>query len=130
MTSLSLFTFIHWRRKWQSTPVFLPGESQRRESLVGYHLWSRTESDTTQATYQQQQHSHTGEAQNYMPLTISSWGRKESDTTEQLHFTSDYQKGGNRRETQSIPFCVLRYLDRPEPAERVSVRPLFHITSR
>ena len=28
MTSLSLFTFMHWRRKWQPTPVFLPGESQ------------------------------------------------------------------------------------------------------
>ena len=34
-TSLSLFTFIHWRRKWQSTPVFLCGESQARWSLVG-----------------------------------------------------------------------------------------------
>ena len=30
MTSLSLFTFMHWRRKWQPTPVFLPGESQGR----------------------------------------------------------------------------------------------------
>ena len=29
-TSLSLFTFIHWRRKWQPSPVFLPGESQGR----------------------------------------------------------------------------------------------------
>jgi len=29
-TSLSLFTFLHWRRKWQPTPVFLPGESQGR----------------------------------------------------------------------------------------------------
>ena len=29
------FTFMHWRRKWQPTPVFLPGESQRRRSLVG-----------------------------------------------------------------------------------------------
>ena len=28
VTSLSLFTFVHWRRKWQPTPVFLPGESQ------------------------------------------------------------------------------------------------------
>ena len=28
-TSLSLFTFTHWRRKWQPTPIFLPGESQR-----------------------------------------------------------------------------------------------------
>ena len=34
-TSLSLFTFMHWRRKWQLTPVFLPGESQGRGSLVG-----------------------------------------------------------------------------------------------
>ena len=34
-TSLSLFTFMHWRRKWQPTPVFLPGESQGRRSLVG-----------------------------------------------------------------------------------------------
>ena len=33
-TSLSLFTFMHWRRKWQPTPVFLPGESQGRVSLV------------------------------------------------------------------------------------------------
>ena len=37
-TSLSLFTFIHWRRKWQPTPVFLPGESQGRRSLVGCRL--------------------------------------------------------------------------------------------
>ena len=36
--------------KWQPTPVFLPGESQRRGSLVGCHLWGRTESDTTKAT--------------------------------------------------------------------------------
>ena len=34
-TSLSLFTFMHWRRKWQSTSVFLPGESQGRGILVG-----------------------------------------------------------------------------------------------
>ena len=33
-TSLSLFTFMHWRRKWQPTPVFLPGESQRQWALV------------------------------------------------------------------------------------------------
>ena len=53
-TSLSLFTFMHWRRKWQPTPVFLLGESQGRRSLVGC-LWGRTESYTTEATYQQQQ---------------------------------------------------------------------------
>ena len=49
-TSLSLFTFMHWRRKWQPTPVFSPGESQGRRSLVGCRLWGRTESDTTEAT--------------------------------------------------------------------------------
>ena len=36
--SLSLFTFLHWRRKWQPIPVFLPGESQGRGSLVGCRL--------------------------------------------------------------------------------------------
>ena len=51
-TSLSLFTFMHWRRKWQPTPVFLPGESQGWGSLVGCCLWGCTESDTTEATYQ------------------------------------------------------------------------------
>ena len=35
VTSLSLFTFMHWRRKWQPAPVFLPGKSQGRGSLVG-----------------------------------------------------------------------------------------------
>ena len=39
-TSLSLFTFMHWRRKWQPTPVFLSGESQGRGSLVGCRLGS------------------------------------------------------------------------------------------
>ena len=49
-TRLSDFTFMHWRRKWQPTPVFLPGESQGRGSLVGCRLWGCTESDTTEAT--------------------------------------------------------------------------------
>ena len=49
VTSLSLFTFMHWRRKWQPTPVFLPGESRD-----GGAWWAAvcgvTESDTTEAT--------------------------------------------------------------------------------
>ena len=49
-SSLSLFTFLHWRRKRQPTPVFLPGESQGRGSLVGCRLWGRTGLDTTEAT--------------------------------------------------------------------------------
>ena len=41
-TSLSLFTFMHWRRKWQPTPVFFPGESQGQGSLMGCRLWGLT----------------------------------------------------------------------------------------
>ena len=52
-TSLSLFTFLHWRRQWQPTPVFLPGESQGRGSLVGCRLWGHTELETTEVTSQQ-----------------------------------------------------------------------------
>ena len=50
VTSLSFFTFMHWRRKWQPTSVFLPGESQGQRSLVGCCLWGHTQSDTTEAT--------------------------------------------------------------------------------
>ena len=46
-TSFSLVTFIHWRRKWQPTPVFFPGESQGWGSLVGFLLWGLADSDTT-----------------------------------------------------------------------------------
>ena len=49
-TSLSRFTFMHWRKKWQPTPVFLLGESQGWRSLVGSRLWGRTELDTTEVT--------------------------------------------------------------------------------
>ena len=52
---LSVPVVVARRRKWQPTPVFLPGESQGRRSLVGCRLWGRTESDTTEATQQQQQ---------------------------------------------------------------------------
>ena len=50
MTSLSLFTFMHWGRKLQPIPVFLPRESQGWRSLVHCHLWCHTELDTTEAT--------------------------------------------------------------------------------
>ena len=50
VTSLSLFIFMHWRRKWQPIPVFLTGESQGWGSLVVCCLWGCTESDMTEAT--------------------------------------------------------------------------------
>ena len=63
---------MHWRRnEWQPTPVFLPGDSQGRGSLVGCRLWGRTESDTTEATQQQQQRQ-----QNVCFFTEDSWIQK------------------------------------------------------
>ena len=39
---------IPWSRKWQPTPVFLPGEFHGQRSLAGYSPWSRKELDTTE----------------------------------------------------------------------------------
>ena len=46
------FKVLLYTHEWQPTPVFLPGESQGWGSLVGCHLWGRTESDTTEVTQQ------------------------------------------------------------------------------
>ena len=46
----AIYPSLNWRRKWQPTPVFVPGESQGWGSLVGCCLWGRTELDTTEAT--------------------------------------------------------------------------------
>ena len=70
VTSLSLFTFMHWRRKWQPTPVFLPGESQGWGSLVGCRLWGRTELDTTERLHFHFSLLHIGEG-NGNPLQCS-----------------------------------------------------------
>ena len=70
---------MHWRRKWQPTPVlfsffftpvFLPGESQGRGSLLGRRLWGRTESDTTEVT-QQQHIAHLCYFQGYKEVFVS-----------------------------------------------------------
>ena len=47
---LSMHACMHWRRKWQPTPVFLPGESQGQRTLVGCRLWGCTESEMTEVT--------------------------------------------------------------------------------
>ena len=69
-TSLWLFTFMHWRRKWQPTPVFLPGESQGWWSLVGCSPWGREESDMTEWLHFHFSLSYIGEG-NGNPLQCS-----------------------------------------------------------
>ena len=73
-TSFSLFIFMHWRRKWQPTPVFLPGESQGRRSLADCGLRGRTESDTTETTRQQRYLSLTALGLHGFVLAFSSNG--------------------------------------------------------
>ena len=85
-TSLSLFTFMHWRRKWQPTPVFLPGESQGRRA------WWAAVYGVEQSRIRLKQLSSSREGKGY-PLQYSGLensmdcivhGVAESDPTEQL----------------------------------------------
>ena len=92
---------LTWRKKWQPTPVFLPRESCGQRSLVGSHLWGRTESDMTEATYHacmlwRRKWKPTpvflpGESQGQRSLIdCRLWGHTDLDTTEvtqqQQHF--------------------------------------------
>ena len=73
-TSLSLFTFMHWRRKWQPTPVFLPGESQGQGSLVpsmGSHRVGYNWSDLAAAAGE----SILGLEEKWVEEPASMWGR-------------------------------------------------------
>ena len=89
----SLFTFMHWRRKWQPTPVFLPGKSHGRRSLVGYCPWGRRvrhDWETSLFTFMHWRRKWQptpvllpGESQGWGSLVgCRLWGRIESDTTE------------------------------------------------
>ena len=87
-----------WRRKWQPTPVLLPGKFHGWRSLVGYGPWSRKESDTTERFHFLSFYSYfwrgkwqptlvflPGESRGWRGLVgCSLWGCKESDTTKQL----------------------------------------------
>ena len=101
-TSLSFLTFMYWRRKWQPTPVFLPGKFHGWRSLVDYSPWDRKESDTTEwlqflsfhsscwrRKWQLTPVSLPGESHGWRGLVgCRLWGSKESDTTKQLTHTN------------------------------------------
>ena len=112
VTSLSLFTFTHCGRKWQPTPVFLPGEFQGQRSLVGYSPWGHKKLDMTEwLTLEKEKKVYSvffhllhlprrrqwqltpvllllpGESHGWKSVVGSSpWGHEELDTTERLHF--------------------------------------------
>ena len=61
---------IPWRKAWQPTSVFLPGESHGQRSLVGYSPYGRKESDTTEVT--QHAHTHATVQASYRTLNCST----------------------------------------------------------
>ena len=78
---------MHWRRKWQPTPVFLPGEFHGQRSLVGCSPWGHTESDTTEATWQQA--AAAGLHNSLKPLLASPHGVYAWQASEQLTMRYD-----------------------------------------
>ena len=103
-----------WGRKWKPTPVFLPGESQGRGSLVGCHLWGRTESDTTEVASQ-----HRKTRANFLTIPIIThdtsavivyiqWQHKRrNDWSETDHFThSPWAHLVLLQENKWLPKCL------------------------
>ena len=67
---------IPWRRKWQPTPVFLPGEFHAQRNLVGYSPWDHKETGQDRAT--NHIHTHMGCQDSYMPKIHCKWHHRDS----------------------------------------------------
>ena len=113
-TSLSLFTFVHWRRKWQPTPVFLPGESQRlKEGREGdgreWDGWTASRLNG----HEFEETLGVGDGQGGL-VCCSPWGCTESDMTEQLNWLTEAKLFNVHRnikvyiadKTDLTPFCI------------------------
>ena len=84
-----------WRRVWQPTPVFLPGEFHGERSLVSYSPWDRRESDTTEQLTHTHTHTHTHtEVEDIAYITDQSSVKKETQLSTQ---TVDHEKLQQRR---------------------------------
>ena len=101
-TWLSDFTFMHWRRTWQPTPMFLPGESQGWGSLVGCHLWvtqSRTRlkrlSSSSRRTKEQTEMNSTLEGMNNWGRRMDKWPGGQNGGN-QCHKT-EYRKNNEKK---------------------------------
>ena len=123
------FTFTHWRRKWQPTPVFLPGESLGWRGLVGCRLWCRTESDMTEGLSSCSS-SSMGKLfsmeENPRVSVVNYYNRLLHSPTTSGHWTEKYMKIsiGNRKEQNSI-WCTHPLRLPPTPAFLPQL--LFHL---
>ena len=118
------YTCMHWRRKWQPTPVFLPRESRGQGSLVGCCPQDCTESGMTEATYLACMHWRRkwqptpvffpGESQGWRSLVgCRLWGRTESNTTEatQLQLCAQGKEDSERKSLNSADLEIACSLD-------------------
>ena len=93
---------IPWRRKWQPTPVFLPGKSYGQRSLVGYNPQGRKESDTTE-----QLHSLTQSHTSKVMLRIIQARLHQSVNHEIPDVQAGFRKGrGTRDQIANIPWII------------------------
>ena len=103
------FTFMHWRRKWQPTLVFLPGESQGQRSLVGCHLWGRTELDTTEATQQQQQQGEINQTSHLQANIIGCIIGRDREKEKKKEKAKE-ERGGEKRKESVLCAGYKKYL--------------------
>ena len=87
---------ISWRRKWQPTPVFLPGKCHGQRSLVGYSPWGRKESDTTEwlsdfSFFHTHTHTHTHNVLGLEESILWKWLYNPKQVTDSMKSLSNYQ---------------------------------------
>ena len=123
-TQLSDFTFTHWRRRWQPTPVFLPWESQGWGSLVGCCLWGHTESDMTEVTWQQQWspclHAFPTEVRRKI-WTQFSWRLREEPTKQRAGGKFIFAVETHRLKRQDFLYGGLKYWGIPEYVKGITL---------
>ena len=76
--------FTSWRRKWQPSPVFLPGESHGQRSLVGYSARGRKESDMTERLHSKYKKSQRRWRKQMFRKYLNLQFEKEADTCQNL----------------------------------------------
>ena len=123
---------MHWRRQWQPTPVFLPGESQGRRGLVGCHLWGRTELDMTERLPFHFSLSCTGEG-NGNPLQCSClenprdlgawWAALYGVTQSRTRLKRLSSSSSSKRRVDKVRL----HQNCDEPVESLSPKPLFSV---
>ena len=92
--SFPLLEMILWRRIWQPTPLFLPGESHGQRSMVGYSLWGCKESDMTQWLILSLSFWEKNPGGNELPFTgIAGWGSRLNQWSHHLQGIQGLVKG-------------------------------------